>query len=82
VVIEIKRDAIPKVVINNLYKSTQLETLRRAVRRLTAPHQNAGGIKELLHREIAGCGDGGCDCKAVEERGKFLVGVARLPWAI
>jgi DNA gyrase subunit A len=26
VVIEIKRDAIPKVVINNLYKSTQLET--------------------------------------------------------
>ncbi|HBF03620.1 MAG TPA: hypothetical protein DDW77_10680, partial [Verrucomicrobiales bacterium] len=25
-VIELKRDAIPKVVINNLYKHTQLET--------------------------------------------------------
>ena len=32
VVIEIKRDAIPKVVINNLYKHTALETSFRGQR--------------------------------------------------
>src|SRR2546428_8929979 len=51
VVIEIKRDAIPKVVINNLYKFTQLET-SFAVNALAIDH---GRPKTLSLKEIINC---------------------------
>ena len=51
VVIEIKRDAIPKVVINNLYKNTSLETTF-AVNALAIDH---GKPKILNLREIINC---------------------------
>jgi DNA gyrase subunit A len=51
VVIEIKRDAIPKVVINNLYKFTQLET-SFAVNALAIDH---GRPKTLNLKEIINC---------------------------
>jgi len=51
VVIEIKRDAIPKVVINNLYKFTQLET-SFAVNALAIDH---GRPKTLSLKELINC---------------------------
>src|SRR5258706_10439039 len=51
VVIEIKRDAIPKVVINNLYKHTALET-SFAVNALAIDH---GGPKTLGLKELINC---------------------------
>src|SRR5881394_3755337 len=51
VVIELKRDAIPKVVINNLYKFTQLET-SFAVNALAIDH---GRPKTLNLKEIINC---------------------------
>ncbi|MDG1893003.1 MAG: DNA gyrase subunit A [Verrucomicrobiota bacterium] len=50
-VIELKRDAIPKVVINNLYKHTQLETTF-SVNMLAIDHQKP---KTLNLREIINC---------------------------
>jgi len=51
VVIEIKRDAIPKVIINNLYKHTQLETTF-AVNMLVIDH---GRPKTLNIKELINC---------------------------
>jgi DNA gyrase subunit A len=51
VVIEIKRDAVPKVVINNLYKHTSLET-SFAVNALAIDH---GRPKTLGLKEIINC---------------------------
>ncbi|MCP5522830.1 MAG: DNA gyrase subunit A [Verrucomicrobiales bacterium] len=51
VVVEIKRDAIPKVVINNLYKHTQLET-SFAVNALAIDH---GRPKTLNLKELINC---------------------------
>src|ERR1051326_2293957 len=51
VVIEIKRDAVPKVVINNLYKHTSLET-SFAVNALAIDH---GRPKTLDLKEIINC---------------------------
>ncbi|MCP5518185.1 MAG: DNA gyrase subunit A [Verrucomicrobiales bacterium] len=50
VVVEIKRDAIPKVVINNLYKYTQLET-SFAVNALAIDHQRPKtlNLKQLIN---------------------------------
>jgi len=50
VVIEVKRDAIPKVVINNLYKHTSLET-SFAVNALAIDHGRPKtlGLKELIN---------------------------------
>ncbi|HXT41181.1 MAG TPA: DNA gyrase subunit A [Candidatus Angelobacter sp.] len=50
-VIELKRDAIPKVVINNLYKHTQLET-SFAVNMLAIDH---GRPKTLNLKELINC---------------------------
>jgi DNA gyrase subunit A len=50
-VIELKRDAIPKVVINNLYKHTQLETTF-SVNMLAIDHQRP---KTLNLKEIINC---------------------------
>ena len=51
VVIEIKRDAIPKVVINNLYQFTQLET-SFSVNALAIDH---GRPKTLSMKELINC---------------------------
>lgn len=51
VVIELKRDAIPKVVINNLYKFTSLET-SFSVNMLAIDH---GRPKVLNLKELIGC---------------------------
>jgi DNA gyrase subunit A len=51
VVIEIKRDAVPKVVINNLYKFTQLES-SFAVNMLSIDH---GRPKTLSLKELNNC---------------------------
>ncbi len=51
VVIEVKRDAVPKVVINNLYKFTQLES-SFAVNMLAIDH---GRPKTLSLRELISC---------------------------
>ncbi|MBI2947040.1 MAG: DNA gyrase subunit A [Verrucomicrobia bacterium] len=51
VVIELKRDAVPKVVINNLYKWTQLET-NFAVNMLAIDH---GRPKILNLKELINC---------------------------
>ncbi len=51
VVVEIKRDAVPKVVINNLYKFTQLET-SFAVNMLAIDH---GRPKTLNLKELINC---------------------------
>jgi DNA gyrase subunit A len=51
VVIELKRDAIPKVVINNLYKHTQLES-SFAVNMLAIDH---GRPKTLSLKEMINC---------------------------
>jgi DNA gyrase subunit A len=51
VVIEIKRDAVPKVVINNLYKLTQLES-SFAVNMLAIDH---GRPKTLNLKELINC---------------------------
>ncbi len=50
-VIELKRDAVPKVVINNLYKFTQLETTF-AVNMLAIDH---GRPKTLNLKEVINC---------------------------
>jgi DNA gyrase subunit A len=60
VVIELKRDAVPKVVINNLYKFTQLET-SFAVNMLAIDHgrtedARVEGTHQLLYRAPAGGG--------------------------
>src|SRR5437762_11350649 len=51
VVVELKRDAIPKVVINNLYKFTQLET-SFSVNALAIDH---GRPKTINLKEIINC---------------------------
>jgi DNA gyrase subunit A len=53
VVVEVKRDAIPKVVINNLYKHTALET-SFAVNALAIDHGRPKtlGLKELINAYI------------------------------
>src|SRR5512138_2022995 len=53
VVIEIRRDAVPKVVINNLYKHTSLET-SFAVNALAIDHGRPKtlGLKELINAYI------------------------------
>src|SRR5207244_2807807 len=51
VVVELKRDAVPKVVINNLYKFTQLETTF-AVNMLAIDH---GRPKTLNLKELISC---------------------------
>src|SRR6185295_12512243 len=51
VVVEIRRDAIPKVVINNLYKHTQLES-SFAVNMLAIDH---GRPKTLSLKEMISC---------------------------
>jgi DNA gyrase subunit A len=51
IVIELKRDAVPKVVINNLYKATQLET-SFAVNMLAIDH---GRPKTLSLKELINC---------------------------
>jgi DNA gyrase subunit A len=51
VVVEMKRDAVPKVVINNLYKFTQLET-SFAVNMLAIDH---GRPKTLNLKELINC---------------------------
>src|SRR5215475_12876317 len=53
VVIEIKRDAVPKVVINNLYKHTSLET-SFAVNALAIDHGRPKtlGLKDLINAYI------------------------------
>ena len=51
VVVEIKRDAVPKVVINNLYKFTQLET-SFSVNMLAIDH---GRPKTLNLKELIAC---------------------------
>ena len=51
VVVELKRDAVPQVVINNLYKFTQLET-SFSVNMLAIDH---GRPKTLNLKELIGC---------------------------
>jgi DNA gyrase subunit A len=51
IVIEVKRDAIPKVIINNLYQHTQLETTF-AVNMLAIDH---GRPKTLNIKEVINC---------------------------
>nr|NIL94988.1 hypothetical protein [Woeseiaceae bacterium]NIP21650.1 hypothetical protein [Woeseiaceae bacterium] len=54
IVIELKRDAIPKVVINNLYKKTQLEdTFGVIMLALDHGQPRVMNIKQMLHCYIA-----------------------------
>ena len=73
VVIEIKRDAMPKVVINNLYQHTALETQLRGQRagHRPWPAQDAGpqGADQLLHRAPARSGDPPDEVRAAQGRG-------------
>jgi DNA gyrase subunit A len=88
VVIEIKRDAIPKVVINNLFKFTQLET-SFAVNALAIDHGRPKtlGLKELIHAYIEHRRDvvirrTRFDLRKAEERAEelegFLIALANL----
>jgi DNA gyrase subunit A len=81
VVIEIKRDAVPKVVINNLFKFTQLET-SFTVNMLAIDH---GRPKTLSLRELINCyidhrrevvlRRARFDLKKAEERAEVLEGL-------
>ncbi len=80
VVIEIKRDAIPKVVINNLYKHTALET-SFAVNALAIDHGRPKtlGLKELIncyieHRREVIVRRTRFELKKAEERAEALEG--------
>jgi DNA gyrase subunit A len=80
VVIEIRRDAIPKVVINNLYKFTQLET-SFAVNALAIDHGRPKtlNLKELIncyveHRREVVMRRTRFDLKKAEERAETLEG--------
>ena len=79
-VIELKRDAIPKVVINNLYKSTQLETTF-AVNSLAIDHGRPKtlGMKALIacyieHRREVVIRRTKFELKKAEERAETLEG--------
>ena len=73
VVIEIKRDAIPKVVINNLYQHTALETQLRGQRAghrsWPAQDARAQGAHQLLHRAPARSGHPPDAVRAAQGRG-------------
>lgn len=80
VVIEIRRDAIPKVVINNLYKHTALET-NFAVNALAIDHGRPKtlGLKELLncyidHRRDVVLRRTRFELRKAEERAELLEG--------
>jgi DNA gyrase subunit A len=80
VVIEIKRDAIPKVVINNLYKHTALET-SFAVNALAIDHGRPKtlGLKELIncyieHRREVVIRRTKFELRKAEERAELLEG--------
>jgi len=80
VVIEIKRDAIPKVVINNLYKHTALES-SFAVNALAIDHGRPKtlGLKELIsafieHRREVIIRRTRFELKKAEERAEHLEG--------
>jgi DNA gyrase subunit A len=80
VVIELKRDAVPKVVINNLYKFTQLET-SFAVNMLAIDHGRPKtlGLKELIncyieHRREVVLRRTRFELKQAEERAEVLEG--------
>jgi DNA gyrase subunit A len=80
VVIELKRDAVPKVVINNLYKFTQLET-SFAVNMLAIDHGRPKtlGLKELIncyieHRREVVLRRTRFELKKAEERAEVLEG--------
>ncbi len=80
VVIELKRDAIPKVVINNLYKQTALET-SFAVNMLAIDHGRPKtlGLKELIscyieHRREVVLRRTRFQLKKAEERAEILEG--------
>jgi DNA gyrase subunit A len=58
IVIELKRGAIPRVIINQLYKSTARELLRRDPARTRQPSPEADehqGNDRLLHRPSSQC---------------------------
>jgi DNA gyrase subunit A len=81
VVIEIKRDAVPKVVINNLYELTQLES-SFAVNMLAIDHGRPKtlNIKELIncyieHRREVVLRRTRFDLKKAEERAENLEGL-------
>ena len=80
VVVELKRDAIPKVVINNLYKQTALET-SFAVNMLAIDHGRPKtlGLKELIncyieHRREVILRRTRFELKKAEERAEILEG--------
>jgi DNA gyrase subunit A len=80
VVIELKRDAVPKVVINNLYKFTQLES-SFAVNMLAIDHGRPKtlGLKELIncyieHRREVVLRRTRFELKKAEERAEVLEG--------
>jgi DNA gyrase subunit A len=80
VVIEIKRDAVPKVIINNLYKLTQLES-SFAVNMLAIDHGRPKtlNIKELIqcyieHRREVILRRTRYELKKAEERAELLEG--------
>src|SRR5690242_10842811 len=80
VVIEVKRDAIPKVVINNLYKNTALES-SFAVNALAIDHGRPKtlGLKELIacyieHRREVIVRRTRFELKKAEERAEALEG--------
>jgi DNA gyrase subunit A len=80
VVVELKRDAIPKVVINNLYKQTALET-SFAVNMLAIDHGRPKtlGLKELIncyieHRREVILRRTRFQLKKAEERAEILEG--------
>src|SRR3989440_1600392 len=80
VVIEVKRDAIPKVVINNLYKHTALET-SFAVNALAIDHGRPKtlGLKELIncyieHRREVIIRRTRFDLRKAEDRAELLEG--------
>src|SRR5215467_10875772 len=88
VVIEIKRDAVPKVVINNLYKHTSLET-SFAVNALAIDHGRPKtlGLKELIaayieHRREVIIRRTKFELRKAEERAEtlegFLIALANL----
>jgi len=81
VVIEIRRDAIPKVVINNLYQHTQLET-SFAVNALAIDHGRPKtlGLKELIncyieHRREVVVRRTKFELRKAEERAETLEGL-------
>ncbi len=80
VVIELKRDAVPKVVINNLFKFTQLET-SFAVNMLAIDHGRPKtlGLKELIncyieHRREVVLRRTRFELRKAEERAEVLEG--------